>query len=752
MVRSSAAVRIGPLAATLGLAALGLGLLAPFALVADDHAIKSDHRLNGSIGVAILGGEALHYEVIDGIAIHDGDMVLGTVEEVVEATRRWRSGKAVSGSLPVRRSLSPEGGGYLWPDGIIPYEIEPGFTARALQDIEAAIHEWNSRTILILVERTTEYSFVQFRPRLSTPSGSSCSAAVGYGDGARAVWLRGPEGCGVAATVHEIGHSAGLRHEHQRKDRDRHVQVPNRLRTGPSRYSYRGIRPIAGPYDYASIMHYAGGIESIPPGMPIRSSRWLSAGDIDGVARMYGIPPTATTISTNPPGLEIVIDGERVVTPVTYDWDPGSRHVLQAPSPQSFGSERYLFGRWNDEGGSERTITSGPDVTWYEANFVVQKQFFACATPADAGEVSVRPESDGSFHTVGAPIEFEAVPKSDSGLQFADWDFNNSTTRHGESRNPAAVASVSRANSWTTYEARFRAGPFYVIDTGMEWARIRVNGRLRNLPLAVPAAEHQEGIAVDVPETIPVRSGVRYRFTGWSDGGERVRTFDVPSAGGSVRLDLAREYLVFSRPIGASDSDATLQITPESEDGYYQEGTQVTMTATPTADRPFAGWIGDVSSSDLVQTVQTDAPRTLWPVFAESQPLTPGESSAVTLAPTDQLELHNRSDGYNVLVPSDAEELTVTFRSSTPGAEVDLYMALGREVAERQGDDGETVTILSDFDSKSTGASESITINRSSVPPLLDEVYFIALGGSSDTDRNPRHSVSGDPAERDRRS
>ena len=244
-------------------------------------------------------------------------MVLGTVEEVVEATRRWRSGKAVSGSLPERRSLSPEGEEHLWPDGIIPYEIEPGFTARALQDIDAAIHEWNSRTVLTLVKRTTEPSFVQFRPRSSTPSGSSCSAAVGYRAGARAVWLRGPEGCGVTATVHEIGHSAGLRHERQRKDRDRHVQVPSRLRTGPSRYSYRSIRPIAGPYDYASVMHYAGGIESIPPGMPIRSSRWLSVGDIDGVARMYGMPPTATTISTNPPGLEIIVDGERVVTPAT---------------------------------------------------------------------------------------------------------------------------------------------------------------------------------------------------------------------------------------------------------------------------------------------------------------------------------------------------------------------------------------------------------------------------------------------------
>ena len=707
--------------------ALVLGLLTPSVTVADDRAFGSDHPLNGTTGVAILGGEALHYEVIDGIAIHDGDMVLGTVEEVIEDTRRWRSGKAVTGSLPERRNLSPESGNSLWPDGIIPYEIEPGFSARALQDIEEAIHEWNSRTVLTLVERTTESSYIHFRPRSSTPSGFSCSAAVGYRDGPRGVWLRTPQGCGVSATIHEIGHSAGLRHEHQRKDRDRHVQILDLLRTGPSRYSYSNIRPVAGRYDYGSVMHYSGGIESIPPGMPIRSSRRLSQGDIDGVARMYGMPPTATTISTNPPGLEIVVDGEHVVTPATFDWDAGSEHVLQAPSPQAFGSERYVFGRWNDGGESERIITFDPDVTWYEASFIAQKQFFACATPAGAGDVTVSPESSGGFYTVGAPIEIEAVSKPDSGLHFVDWDVNHTTTRHGESTNPASLGSVSRLASWTTYRANFKPGPFFVIDTDADRAQIRVDGIRRNLPYAVHTAEHEEGISVDAPETIPASTGFRYRFKGWSDGGERAHTVDVPAAGGSVRLDLAREYLIFGRAIGRSDSAAALQITPESEDGYYEEGTQVTMTAVPTADRPFAGWLGEVSSSELVQTVQADAPKALWAVFAESRPVTAGESIDVTLAATDQLELHNRSDGYNVLVPSDAKALTVSFQSTTPGAEVDLYMALGREIAERQGDNGGTETIIADFESRTTGASESITISRSSAPPLMGEIYYIGL-------------------------
>ncbi|MYE06192.1 MAG: hypothetical protein F4Y04_03045 [Chloroflexi bacterium] len=722
------ALRLQRLALTLGVALFVPGLLAPCALFAADRAAESELPPDGFTGVAIFGGEALHYEVIDGMAIHDGDMVLGTAEEVVKATLRSRSGKPVPGSWPERRELSPEGGDDLWPDGIVPYEIEPGFSARALQDIEEAIREWNSRTVLTFVPRTTEPSFVQFRPRSSTQSSTACSAVVGYrATGARAVWLRDPQGCGVSTTVHEIGHVIGLRHEHQRKDRDRHIQVSDLLRTGPSRYSYSSIRPVGGRYDYASVMQYSGGIDTIPPGMPIRSSTWLSAGDIDGVARMYGMPLTSTTISTNPPGLEIIVDGERVVAPAVFDWAADSAHVLQVPSPQSFGTERYIFGRWNDGGGSERTITAEPDVTWYEANFVVQKQFLACAEPASAGHVAVSPGSSDGFHTLRSPIEFEAVAEPDSGLQFADWDWNNSTTRHGESKNPASVESVSRLRGWTTYRARFKAGPFFVIDTQVEKARIEIDGRLRSLPFAVHAAEHREGISVDAPEMIPVSSVFRYRFKGWSDGGERARAVDVPVAGGSLRLDLAREYRISGRPLGRSDRDAALEVMPESDDGFYEEGTQVTMTAVPTGDRPFAGWVGAVSGSGLVQTVQADAPMALWPVFAESEPVIPGESIEVTIAATDQLELHNRADGYNVLVPSDAHALTVTFQSTTPGAEVDLYVSLGREVAERQGDDGETVTIIADFDSKTTGSRESITINRSSIPPLINDIYFIGL-------------------------
>ena len=117
-----------------------------------------------------------------------------------------------------------------------------------------------------------------------------------------------------------------------------------------------------------------------PPGMPVGSER-LSAGDIDGAARLYGKPPAATAISTHPPGPEIAVDGERIVTPARFHWSPGSQHALPALSPQTMGAERFVCGRWNDEGGSRRSVTAGPASTWFAAHCIVQRRTPGCADP-----------------------------------------------------------------------------------------------------------------------------------------------------------------------------------------------------------------------------------------------------------------------------------------------------------------------------------------------------------------------------------
>ena len=428
----------------LPLPAIAVGLAFVSSLVAQVGREPVESLAIADRWIAETGGRV---DVIDGMVVLDGDIVLGSVADA-ESGRTGPAQAKLGESLgPVRRDAAIFGRNYepsLWPDPVIPYVIQDGFSDTQREAILLAISEWNERTVISLVPRTTQEEYVLFQ------TGGGCRANVGrlrHGVVTN-VWLASH--CSGSSIVHEIGHAVGLGHEHQRLDRNVYldVRISPSPETSPGHIaSYVGSVGIeglfnVGPYDFRSVMSYSreivplfGGIatyETVPPGIPVenQSAPWLSEGDIDGVARLYGSVPSATVVATNPRGLTVLVDGTPVTAPATFDWPRDSVHTIEAPVAQ----QRMVFARWNAGGARVRQVIASPDQTWFEANYASPSpdapespseegvSRFRLWTHATGGATVVTdPPSEDGYYDAGTRVALVAEP-GDAGGGFRSWE------------------------------------------------------------------------------------------------------------------------------------------------------------------------------------------------------------------------------------------------------------------------------------------------------------------------------------------
>ena len=195
-----------------------------------------------------------------------------------------------------------------WPDGLIPYEIAPGFGSNE-STIVLAMRIWETSThgVIRFRPRDSEddYLFVVCTGGISQSQigriGERQFAQLNYTFAGRLCRGGNPR---LGVTLHELGHTIGLLHEVQRPSRDQHVTIRDENVRRPrafTRLCGDTTRPSCGipwlPYDHESIMHYLpnqAAVDSrrptiVAPGhaMNAQCTARLSEGDVHTVMHFY---------------------------------------------------------------------------------------------------------------------------------------------------------------------------------------------------------------------------------------------------------------------------------------------------------------------------------------------------------------------------------------------------------------------------------------------------------------------------------
>jgi hypothetical protein len=199
-----------------------------------------------------------------------------------------------------------------WPNGNIYYSFDASVSFPHQKAFLDAASEWATFANLHFILRTNQANFIIIT---NSPALDGGLSAVGMAGGPQLLQI-GSTAWNRSTLCHEIGHTLGLVHEHQRSDRDNYISIitSNITSNGLAAFVILPSSLNKTPYDFFSVMHYGQHYYSVSPNADtivaqpayaqyqnIMGSQFdpvLSQGDRTGMALVYGAGPGATNIVT----------------------------------------------------------------------------------------------------------------------------------------------------------------------------------------------------------------------------------------------------------------------------------------------------------------------------------------------------------------------------------------------------------------------------------------------------------------------
>lgn len=235
---------------------------------------------------------------------------VGDMEILVTNLRTWRN-QIAGESVP---GFAFDGVAPAWTGGNLYYTFDASVSAAKQKAFLDGAAEWAMFANLHFIPRTSQPNYFTV---LEDPTLGGGQSAVGMVGGQQFLKI-GPGAWNRATICHELGHTLGLVHEHQRSDRDAFVVIltNNILPGSEGNFVKLGNTLNTGTYDFYSVMHYRRDAFSVNPPtlntiepvpafaqfLNVMGQQYepvLSVSDRAGMAAKYGAGPALNSVVIN---------------------------------------------------------------------------------------------------------------------------------------------------------------------------------------------------------------------------------------------------------------------------------------------------------------------------------------------------------------------------------------------------------------------------------------------------------------------
>ncbi len=344
---------------------------------------------------------------------------------------------------------------------------------------------------------------------------------------------------------------------------------------------------------------------------------------------------TRVVFETNPPGLNVLVDGQTITTPPNppsspgtgcspdntripvyappgfpalcqgeFDFLPGSSHTIGAPTPQLLNNQQgyWVFEQYNN-GLTQNSAYVAPTnySVWYTltAGFVPGVNVSFYTTPLGLKLMIDGRDNWPGYTFIWGQGETHQVnaesPQTDSKGHV--WTFSSWSDGGSQAHAVVVPAGVSGLILNATYSGLDQV-TVTSVPPGMSF---NIDGTACTTPCVLNKAQGSTS-QVSIPSSVPNGTGSRYDFTNWSDGSTATtRTITYSQSTMTLWANYQTSYQLTAASSPAKGG--TFSFSPTSPDGFYASGTQVQVTAVPAGGYKFVEWTGGLAGNVNPATV-----------------------------------------------------------------------------------------------------------------------------------------------------